>query len=300
MSVLHVFDIGSFVHAGAVNQHAYIEGPILNDADGYRQTYIHTGGVCQLLNAIVDIPIDHSIVFCADRNPTIKKDMISGYKGNRDHKMNIEIEKEVIEIVLEDIGFPVLKEDGYEADDFIYSLVKKHHNKYDSIKVYTGDSDLFFLVDEKVSIEPSKSNGKRVNLSNYSSVVDSKKYVPYNTVTFSKILKGDRSDCIPALPSSMQAKLSPLMLDSDFHSLLGDKEMVMKLVQDLCPAAAYQVDNVFPLLVDTPDDISPSYDRQLLREWGYICKARRYRKVPISEHVNEIVEYMISRQLYDD
>ena len=59
---------------------------------------------------------------------------------------------------------------GYEADDIIYSAVKKYYDRYDKIHIYTGDSDMAFLIDEKVDICPASSRAKHITRDNYEEI----------------------------------------------------------------------------------------------------------------------------------
>lgn len=301
MRVLHIFDIGSFVHAGAVNTHSFIEGPLLKGADGYRSVTIQTGGVAQILNTLADIDPEETCVFCADRRPTMKQGMLPTYKENRQHRRNIENQKEIIEIILKDCGYDVLYEEGYEADDFIYSLVLKFKESYDAIHIYTGDSDLYFLVSENVDIHPSNSRAKMVNMENYAYTVSSKTSMPYNVVTYNKIVGGDRSDCIPALSKEAQATLSGIANASHLYKFFGDKEFLLSVAEGVHPDFRKQVELVFPLSVNVPKELTNHSDWKKARTWGGIVRAKRFTRVSrIPPEHQVVIDEIIARQLYED
>lgn len=301
MRVLNIFDIGSFVHAGAVNTHSFIEGPIMQDADGYRTTEIKTGGVAQVLNALADVGHEETCVFCADRRPTIKQGMLPDYKYNREHKRNIENQKEIMEIILKDCGFDVFAAEGYEADDFIYSLVTKFKGDYDLVRVYTGDSDLYFLVCDNVEIFPSNSRAKHVTKENYSYTVSSKETIPYNCVTWNKIVGGDRSDCIPALSKDAQKAVAVVAQQEYLYPLFGDKKFLEGVAEGTHPDFKKQLDLVFPLLTDTPTELFNHSNWDKVKTWGGITHAKRYTRVSnIPAEYQLIVDEIIARQLYED
>ena len=301
MRVLHIFDIGSFVHAGAVNTHSFIEGPILKGADGYRSVTIQTGGVAQILNTLADIDPEETCIFCADRRPTIKQGMLTSYKENREHRRNVENQKEIIEIILNDCGYDVLFEEGYEADDFIYSLVQKFKDSYDMIHVYTGDSDLYFLVCENVDIRPSNSRAKHVTMENYSYTVSSKTSIPYNAVTFNKIVGGDRSDCIPALSKEAQKTLGGISRATNLYKYLGDKEFLKSIAEGVHPDFAKQLELVFPLSVNVPSELVNKSDYSKVKTWGGITRAKRFARVSkIPDEFQAVIDEIIARQLYED
>lgn len=245
--VLHIFDVAPFCHAGAVNKKAHFEN-LIDTGPRWINQQTPAGGISLLFNSLYYVAAD-DCVFCCDRNPTIKKSMLSSYKHNRTHSDLITIEKGVAEYVLEKCGGMVLARAGYEADDIIYTIARQQYDNYDRIYIYTGDSDMYFLVNDKVSIRKHCSRGKNVDLYNYEQVLASKN-VRYNTMTMSKILDGDSSDCIPGLGGYERQLLAQLFYQELMLPHLGNKEFVMEWVKRVCPQAADQVDLVFPLEVE--------------------------------------------------
>ena len=299
--VLHIFDIGPFVHAGSVNTHSFIEGPVVNSADGYRLPTIPTGGLAQILNTLVDINPEETVVFCADRRPTIKQGMYAGYKSTRSHNRHVEIQKEITEIILKDCGYEVFAEEGYEADDFIFSLVEKFKGDYDHIYVYTGDSDLYFLVCDNVSIRPSSSRAKTVTRDNYEYTVSSKCVIPYNTLTWNKILGGDRSDNIPGLSKEACQYLSGWTTDPNVYPYLGDKNFVMNMAQAAGGEIQHQCELVFPLTTNTPLQLFNHSKVDRVKKWGGLIRAKRYHRLTaIPEDYQVVIDELMARQLYED
>ena len=184
--ILHLIDTSSAVYAGSVNTRSFIPGPIVDTGNGYKERIIPTGGLNQLFNIIYKHYNTGTIVFCCDRAPTIKRGIFPEYKTTRSFNEKVSIQKEICEYVLNDCGFIVLGEEGYEADDLVYSCVKKFKKQYDHIYVHTGDSDLYLLVDDNVSIEPTHSKAKTVNKANFSYAAKAGKTTPYNTISFQK------------------------------------------------------------------------------------------------------------------
>jgi len=272
---LHIFDVSPFLHAGHVNKASRLEQTI-DVGTTWKTQYTPTGGTSLIINKIHEIPVNDDCVFCCDRNPTIKKEMLPTYKSNRHYDRGIEVEKAVAEYILQKCNCTVLARAGYEADDIIYSIVKAQHDAYDNIYVYTGDSDLYFLVDEVVSIKPSSARGKEINLYNYEYVLE-KKGARYNTLTVQKILKGDSSDCIPALPKDLQICLGKILYTDEMYPHLGNKDFVRNWANFISPEAVAQVDLVFPLEVDDlPIDFNKP-DRHAIRNFGAAINNKLYR-----------------------
>lgn len=273
---LYIFDVSPFVHAGSVNKRSFLNA--LVDV-GVRCVEQRTpcGGISLIMNSIASIENTGDFVFCCDRNPTIKKEMSKGYKENRNHRREIEVEKGVAEYILKLCGATVLAYDGYEADDIIYSLVKKLHDRYKHIYIYTGDSDMYFLVDDIVSIRAHSSRGKDVNIQNYSTVIKKDKNIPYNSTTIAKIICGDTSDCIPGVPASDRQKMIQYFYNPVLLPHCGNKEIVKYHMGIVAPQYTDQVDIVFPLEIESvPTTFSP-LNYAMLHDMGQAINNRFYR-----------------------
>lgn len=273
--ILHLFDVSPFIHAGHVNKASKLS-QVVDLGTTWKSQITPTGGTSLIFNTLYGIMGKGDIVFCCDRNPTIKKDMLPSYKSNRNHQHSIEVEKAAAEYILQECGFTVLARAGYEADDIIYSLVKKMYDAYDEIYIYTGDSDLYFLVDDKVSIKPSSTKAKEVNRWNYDQVLASKG-ARYNTMTVQKIIKGDTSDCIPALPKDLQLRVASALYMNEFYEHLGDREFVRQWVDYLVPEARTQVDLVFPLDVDDLPIDFKTPDKAMVANFGAAINNKLFR-----------------------
>lgn len=116
-------------------------------------------------------------------------------------------------------GVSCYRKDDFEADDLVKACIDATKEEYpgEPIDVVTSDVDLVPLVDEDVSVflqsrkttwAEDKSIEKRkyvqVNPENYEEIISdlsmNKAYarVPYNSMLFIKLLRGDKSDEIPA------------------------------------------------------------------------------------------------------
>lgn len=161
-----------------------------------------------------------------------------GYKGSRESQdprfyegVNI-----TMNLLLQG-GVCCLKADGYEADDLIKAAIDKVKIDYPHlpIDVITGDVDLVPLVDDQVSVflssrkmtwaeskELEKRNYVQLTPNNYQSYMEGltnykNLSVPYNTVLLSKLLRGDKSDEIPAYP-----KFTPTKYRNLINTLIED------------------------------------------------------------------------------
>ena len=295
--ILHIFDVSPFIHAGHVNKYSRLE-QLVDMGTTWKLQTTPTGGISFLFNTLYEVVGKGDCVFCCDRNPTIKKDMLPTYKSNRNHDRSKQVDKGAAEYILQKCGCTVLARAGYEADDIIYSLVNKFRDAYDHIYIYTGDSDLYFLVSDKVSIRPSSSKAKTVTMENYEQIAV-KGGIRYNCITTSKIIKGDSSDCIPALPRDKQDTFIKYLYKEDFFPFLGNKKFVKDWTDYLCPDISPQVDLVFPLDVDDlPNDFEEP-DKQMIVNFGDAMNNKLFRGLATPNFdIKTYVKEMHDRGLY--
>ncbi len=304
MNDLALIDVSPFIHAGHVNKYSALS-LIQGDAVRCYTLTTPTGGTSLLFNTIYNLYGKCDIAFCCDRNPTIKKDMIPGYKSSRDHNREIQVEKAAAEYILRECGGTVLAYSGYEADDIIYSLVQKFHNFYDHIYIYTSDSDLYFLVDDVVSIRPSSSRAKMVTKENYREV--NKTHAVYNTITMNKIVFGDATDEIPKMPDDIRDKFVETFRTLNQWEKCGDKDFVLKMTQALVPEAVQYVLNVFPLEVEDLPNSFDEMDKQMLINFGNAINNKFYRaykadpSFDIDKHIEKMhsLGYYVEEESYD-
>lgn len=275
-NTLFVLDLLPFVHAGHVNKWSFLHR-VEDLGSRVQEVKTPTGGVSLVFNTLYDIIEKGDIVICSDRRPTIKQEMYPEYKANRAHNPEINVEKRAAEYILEKCNATVLYYAGYEADDIIYSIVKQQHDNYDEIYVYTGDSDLYFLVDDKVTIRPASSKGKTVTRENYEKTKVHGNCYRYNSITMTKICGGDAGDNIPPLPGPVWEQFSQNMYAEALYPHMGDKNIVKFWVGQLVPEALPQVDLVFPLDVpDLPTEFS-TIDKYAVRNWGSAINNKIFR-----------------------
>lgn len=298
MTCLHVVDMSPCIYAGSVNTRSFIPGGILNTPTGYREQRIPTGGTSMLFNILAQYMGTGPIMFVADRNPTIKKELYATYKGSRTHPNNVQVSKEVAEFILADCGFTIYAEDGYEADDLIYSIVITNKHKFDKVCVHTADSDLFLLVDKNVEILPAHSRAKHVTMENYPYQCLANKTMPYNAVVFEKFLKGDHSKDIPALDKQTQQRLVSMFCTPQMLPHLGKAAMMSVLMQKHFPELSDRLTLFYPLMV--PRDFSPHEEGnpERIKQWAFEIGNR---KIPGKRgDLTEPIQELLRRSLYLD
>lgn len=273
--ILHLVDTSSAVYAGSINTHCFIPGDVVNTANGYKERIVPMGGVSQLFNIIYQYADKGTIVFCCDRSPTIKRGMFPTYKTTRTFNENVGLQKDIAEFVLEDCGFMLLAEEGYEADDLIYSCVEKFKNEYDHIYVHTGDSDLYLLVEPRVGILPTHSRAKTVTYENFEYTVKKNQVIKYNTLSFQKILDGDSSKAIPPLTRAQKDKLVSFFAKEIYQKNMGNKNAMRPLVEMVMPEILIQFDLMYPLDAPVPDELLAPSSLDRVKGWAHEIKHRK-------------------------
>lgn len=237
--ILHIFDVSQYIAAGAVRDDTYCGG-VTEDNGLYRSRQIPVGGVKFLLNTIYDFyKPGNELVFVFDDVPYVKREMherafptLGGYKGKRPRKLpKVVLQRDLAYEVLKMCGFNCIKVEGYEADDCIATLVEEYKDSYDHVYLHNRDSDLFYLVEDNVSIAPVGNQGKYITLANYEQSVSSKWNIKYNTVLLSKLYDGDASDNIPKISPDM-VELIERYISEEKYRLCGNKNLLRSWVAE--------------------------------------------------------------------
>ncbi len=290
--LLCLLDVSSYVHAGHVNKYTFLEDTIPVGATEITQR-TPTGGASLIFNTILDLIDKADIIACCDRNATIKKEMLPAYKSARTHSRSIEVDKLATEYILEQCGVKVVYAAGYEADDWIYSIVKEKYDQYDEIRIYTGDSDLYFLVDDKVSCYPSTSKSKLITRGNYETAIKKGYITKYNSCTAHKILFGDPGDGIPGMPRDIAEVIAKIIFKDELFKYLGEKKILDYYITLLSPSYAKYVDIVYPLQVPYEVGTLSTPDRQSIYNFGDAinnknCRGKSSQGWSVDEHIKHL------------
>ena len=278
---LHIVDISTCIHTGAVIKKVHELEPVRNEQNRYVSPSYPIGGPSYLFNIINSIPKGDAVIFVADREATRKKEFDPSYKSNREFKRDIFGMKQVAEEILEDCGFVVLSEEGYEADDLEYTICEKYVEEYSKIILHTDDSDMYICVRDGVECAPVRSSGKYVTKDNYEYTVKKGEIIPYNSLSFCKMIIGDSSDGIPGLPKDQQRKAYSLLNLFKDRSKFREEKFIREFVDSYLPFMRKQVDMVMPIF--RPDleipVVIPEPNRKRINEWATVLKNYKFAKV---------------------
>ncbi len=120
--------------------------------------------------------------------------------------------------LLEDLGIPSYRADGYEADDLLGTLSRQARERGVEVVIVTGDTDALQLVGPGITVLTSRKGFTDTVLYDETGVVERYGVNPAQLVDL-KALKGDASDNIPGVPGVGEKTASKLV--SQFGSLDG-------------------------------------------------------------------------------
>lgn len=182
------------------------------------------------------------------RNTILFKENLPEYKGSRGgDKSKPEFYSLVYDIGIsyaQELGIPVLEEEGFEADDFVGKLVREKSFSNDYI-ICSIDSDLMQLVNDDKGILWYSCNNfghtsklrTEVEVSEYCLKIFGKQVASPREIVDIKVEGGDSSDCL--LPGSPRGVID--LLNPTYEPQLSTAPIVLKLLNDDEPNISLQI-----------------------------------------------------------
>ena len=155
-------------------------------------------GVLTMLHKLIkdERPNMLGIVFDAP-GKTFRHELFPEYKANRKSTPeDLIIQIEPLLTAIENLGLPLIRVKGVEADDVIGTLAKEAEQRGMNILIATGDKDFTQLVSDKITLLDTMKN----RLTDRSGVIEKFGLPPEQIVDF-LTLSGDASDNIPGVPT---------------------------------------------------------------------------------------------------
>ena len=140
---------------------SYFALPPLRNSDGFP-----TGLLTGFVNLVDTLRRDHStdyLVFALDaKGKTFRNEMFPAYKDNRDEAPE-DLKKQLPVAIewIEQMGFPNLTREGYEADDIIATVTKFAREKELKVRIVSHDKDLYQLINDGVVVMYDAIKNKR-------------------------------------------------------------------------------------------------------------------------------------------
>ena len=158
-----------------------------------KATYIFTN---TLLGLIQKYSPDMLVVTMDSKTKSFRSDIYPEYKAHRPpmpEDMPSQIKR--IEQILEAMNIPMLRLDGYEADDIIGTLATKASQNGDNAYICSRDKDMLQLLDERVNIFDVKTG----DITSVDTLKEDKGITPQQFIDVLSLM-GDTADNIPGLP----------------------------------------------------------------------------------------------------
>ncbi len=164
-----------------------------------------TGAIQGVLNMLrrlhKDYPSDYSAGVFDAKGKTFRDDIYAEYKANRasmpeDLRPQIEPLHEAIKAM----GWPLIMEDGVEADDVIGALAKQAEREGVRVIISTGDKDISQLVNEHITVVNTMRDAfRKVDDVLDIAGVERKFGIPPSLMVDYLVLVGDTSDNVPGV-----------------------------------------------------------------------------------------------------
>jgi DNA polymerase-1 len=188
---LVIFDGHALVHRGF---HAI---PYLTTKDGTPTNAVY-GFTMMMLLALKELKPDYCIVAWDAPGKTFRHDKFADYKGTRKKAPDeLYAQLPITKDVVAAFNIPLIEESGYEADDIIGSLARKHEKSCDVV-IVTGDMDELQLVTDKTRVYTMRKGFTDTVIYGPQQVQEKYGVNPQEFIVY-KALKGDASDNIPGV-----------------------------------------------------------------------------------------------------
>ncbi len=189
---LYIIDGHAHIYAAhyAKMQRTYLKSPT---GEPTQATYIFTQAIVGLIQRLNP---DMLVVTMDSKAPTFRSDIYIEYKANRPPMPDdLPSQIERIEQILQAMNIPIIRVDGFEADDIIGTLSKKAAaDGYESL-ICSKDKDLLQLIDEHISMYDIKTD----TVTDEKAMVEKMEIMPEQFIDC-LALQGDTSDNVPGVP----------------------------------------------------------------------------------------------------
>ena len=295
--ILHIFDVKQTIYVGQSRKETVCRG-VIEDQGRYRPNEIRVGAICYLFDKIDKLRHDNNnvICLCCDSKPTYKIQLLREvfgieYKGGRPPApTHVNQQCQFAMELLNQMNFNVYKEESYEADDLISSLVYKYKNVFDEIVIHTNDSDQYYLIEKHIRCEAVSSTVRDVDFSGYVEACSKKRNTPYNKVMLNKMLYGEPVDNVPQLGPTYVDYADRCVPDV-VYPYLGDAVLLRTIIKALSQneeKAMCVCDCIIPrLILDEITNINvdkrPDWNLFMFYAVAFGCAAYRNFELPENE-----------------
>lgn len=201
-----------------IDGHSIINRAFYGVPDLTNSKGVHTGAVYGFINIILKIisneaPDNFAVAFDT-KAPTFRHKIYEAYKGTRKPQPEeLHAQVVILQSLLTDMGVPVLKKEGLEADDILGTIAVSYEKKGYEVSIVSGDRDLLQLVTDHIKlILPRTAKGETTVKEFYpKDVLEEYKVEPKGIIEL-KALMGDSSDNIPGVPKIGEKTATELLI----------------------------------------------------------------------------------------
>ncbi len=162
-----------------------------------------------LLSILRDHKPTHLICAMDSKGDGVRNDIYPEYKANRDEMPeDLKPQVEMIVQIMEGFRIPIMKMDGWEADDVIATVTRQAVEQKVDVRIMTGDKDLRQLLGPRVKIFNSRKNA----LYDEKNLRDDWGIRPDQVIDFQSLV-GDSVDNVPGVPLVGPKKATILLND---------------------------------------------------------------------------------------
>ena len=188
--------------------YAFINRPLTNEKNENVSAVF--GFFRNLLNLLQSQRPSFAAAAFDSRTPTFRHQMYDQYKANRDKTPeDLHAQVPVIENILQALGIPVLRQDGFEADDIIATVARMCREQNKQCRILSGDKDLMQLIDDKIMMMKNGKTGGWELIG--SEQVEQEWGVPPSLMLDMLSLTGDTADNITGVPGIGQKTAQKLL-----------------------------------------------------------------------------------------
>jgi DNA polymerase-1 len=256
--------------------HAY--PPTLQTEDGLQTNAVY-GFTTMLLSALETFHPEYVMCAMDTPQPTFRHEMYPDYKGTRAPTDQSLIDQmPMVEEVLNSFNIPIIKKEGYEADDILGTLSKlisegKWQDENMEMYILSGDKDLLQLIKEKVYVCLPNGSFKNIVVYDRNKVQEKYGYYPEQVVDY-KAIVGDNSDNIPGIKGVGDKSAITLLnkyqtLDDIYKNIKDLSERQQKLFAESVEQAEFsrklaQIETNMKIDIKLTDCILKDFDRNKL------------------------------------
>ena len=211
------------------------------------------------------------ILFANEGEGSLRKDYYSNYKANREappSNLRVQIKKAIK--LLTQMGFNVVSENGFEADDIIGAYSKIFSDLGAEVEIYTTDKDMYQLISDKVTIWNPQ---KKIKI-NRDICFDILGVYPEQVVNYLALI-GDTADNIPGVKGIGPKKASSLLQGyKDLKGIYANLEAIKGKTKEYLAEnknkaiASYILANIYEVILEDYDFEKFAFPRYNF--WDYI------------------------------